>query len=487
MRISMILVPAVLLGLAACNGDDPDTTDDTDVDSDTTADETARIRLTHLGVFPDGMDSAVDIYVNGEASGVTFSFGDTTDYIELPVGSYDFAVVPAGGELGDAAATVEDFALAADESWAIVAQGYVAPGAGEPGLTVGAFQESYEELDAQTTRLNVFHSAAAPAFDPVDVWTADADCNPTGDAPLIDEFAYGATVGGVDIPVGAIGIALDVGNDGVVDACFQVPELPGEAVINVFAANDLDGVPFLLAQLPGGDDAQLDPVVVEPETAQLRLTHLGVFPQGAGSTDVDVWINGEKSPVTFGFQDTTDYIELEVGTYDFAIVPAGGDLSQAAATVEDFALQADESWAVYASGYVAPSGDEPALSLKAFQENLDGVPADSYRLNVVHGAGLPALDPVDVWVVDSECAPTGTGPLLDNFAFAQVQTDVDLPGGVNLGFDIGGNATVDACFTVPDLGDGVVANAFAVNDAAGNVSIVAQLPEGNKAVLTPVE
>ena len=260
MRFALLTLSLGAVSLVAC-GDTEEETDvvDTDVDTDTQADDTARVRLTHLGVFP-AEPSAVDIFVNGEASGITFSFLDATDYVDFPVGTYDFAVVPAGGTIDDAAIVVEDFALAADESWTIVAQGYVAPADGQPALAAGAFKEDYADIAAGNTRLNVFHSAALPAFDPVDVWVVDSECKPVGTAPLLPGFKFADVAGGVDIPVGAIGVGLDVGADATVDACFQVPALGDGDVVNVFAGNDVSGTPFLLAQLPGGDTAKLDPV-----------------------------------------------------------------------------------------------------------------------------------------------------------------------------------------------------------------------------------
>lgn len=260
MRFALLTLSLGAVSMVAC-GDTEEETDvvDTDVDTDTEADETARVRLTHLGVFP-AEPSAVDIFVNGEKSDITFSFLDATDYVEFPVGTYDFAVVPAGGTIDDAAVVVEDFALAADESWSIVAQGYVAPADDQPALAAGAFKEDYADITAGNTRLNVFHSAALPAFDPVDVWVVDTECKPVGDAPLVPGFKFADVAGGVDIAVGAIGIGLDVGADATVDACFQVPALGDGDVVNVYAGNDVSGTPFLLAQLPGGDTAKLDPV-----------------------------------------------------------------------------------------------------------------------------------------------------------------------------------------------------------------------------------
>ena len=308
---------------------------------------------------------------------------------------------------------------------------------------------------------------------------------PTGGQPLIAGFAFGDVAAGVDVPVGALGVGLDVGADQTVDACFQVPALGGGTLVNVFAGNDVAGSPFLLAQLPDGSAAQVDPEELPEPTGRLRLAHFGVFPDGVDS-NVDIWINGENSGIRFGFKDVTDYVELPAGEYDFAIVPAGGALGDAAATVDDFVVADGDSWTVFASGYVAPQAGQPALGIGAFAEDNADL-TDRVRLNVVHAAALPVLDPVDVWVVDDTCAPVGSAPLLDDFAFGSVAGAVDIPGAIGVGFDIGGDATVDACFQVPDLGEGTIANVFAVNDVAGAVSIVAQLPEGNSAELTPEE
>jgi hypothetical protein len=103
---------------------------------------------------------------------------------------------------------------------------------------------------------------------------------------------------------------------------------------------------------------------------------------------------------------------------------------------------------------------------------------------VVHAAALGALTPVDVWVVDEDCGPVA--PLLTDFDFGDVAANVDVPAApLNIGFDVGQDATVDACFKVPALGSDFMVNVFAVNDDAGNVSIVAHLPDGSVAELLP--
>jgi hypothetical protein len=250
------------------------------------------------------------------------------------------------------------------------------------------------------------------------------------------------------------------------------------------APGDGDGAPGDGDGAPGDGDGAPGDGDGAAATGMLRLVHLGVFPNDTG-TDVDIFVNGENSGITFAFKQGTDYVELPVGTYDFDVVPSGGTIDDSVFTVSDFALGEGEKWEIYAAGYVAPEGDDNGFGVGAFLENSDGIPAGNNRLNVVHAGALGALTPVDVWVVDDQCAPVM--PLLTDFNFGDIAADVDLPNAaIRVGFDVGQDATVDACFEIPALGGDILVNAFAVNDSQGNVSIIAHLPDGSIAELSPL-
>lgn len=264
MTYARLMLPLLALsfGLVACNDDgETDTTDTTDSTDDTdTADETARVRLVHLGVFPGDINTDVDIFVNGEASGITFGFKDTTDYVELPVGTYTFDVVPSGGAIQDSVETVADFSLEADKTWSFIASGYVAPPAqGDAAFGVSAFEDNGGDVPAGKIRLNIFHTAGLGALNPVDVWVVDSSCAPVGEAPLLDNFAYGQVAAGIDLDPGALGVGFDVGGDATVDACFQVPDLGADAFVNVYAVNDSAGGVSLVAHRPDGTAAEVTP------------------------------------------------------------------------------------------------------------------------------------------------------------------------------------------------------------------------------------
>ena len=256
---SMALLLTAPLALTACDsGSDDESADETTGDGDGDGDgDTGMLRLVHLGVFPGDTGTGVDIFVNGEASGISFEFKQGTPYVELPAGTYDFDIVPAGGTIDDSVLTVAGFELAAGDMWEIVAAGYVAPTDGNAAFTVIPLRENGEGIPAGNTRLNVFHTAALAALTPVDVWVVDANCAPLD--PLLQGFEFAGIADGVDIAAGELPLGFDVGQDGTVDACFKVPNLGADALVNAFAVNDDAGNVSILAHLPDGSVAEVTP------------------------------------------------------------------------------------------------------------------------------------------------------------------------------------------------------------------------------------
>ena len=57
----------------------------------------ARVQIIHAAPFADSIEgSSVTVAVNGDAVVEEFVFGDFTDYLTLPSGDYDLAVIPTG-------------------------------------------------------------------------------------------------------------------------------------------------------------------------------------------------------------------------------------------------------------------------------------------------------------------------------------------------------------------------------------------------------
>lgn len=135
----------------------------------------SRIRIAHLS--PDA--PAVDIYVNGAASGIqTLAFQDISGWVELPAGTYRVAVVPAGAPIDQAAIGPVSLNLPANGWTTVAAIGSLANGSLRPAV----YREDVSRLAADQARVTVFHGIEdAPA---VDVMLADG-------TKLVRNLAFG--------------------------------------------------------------------------------------------------------------------------------------------------------------------------------------------------------------------------------------------------------------------------------------------------------
>lgn len=120
------------------------------------AQETGTVTVVH-GV--PGL--TVDVYVNGDATLEEFEPGTITDPLQLPAGSYDIAVYPAGADAESEDPAIEaSVDLPAGANASIVAH---LTESGDPTLTT--FVNDTSAIAAGEARLAVRHTAAAPAVD----------------------------------------------------------------------------------------------------------------------------------------------------------------------------------------------------------------------------------------------------------------------------------------------------------------------------------
>ena len=260
-----------LLTFIACSGDKEDTaieetdtstteetgteetdTEETDTEETDTPPGNALVRVVHAS--PDA--PPVDVFVNGEASGVeNFAFKNTTGYLELPAGTYSFAVAPAGAGFSEALPITLDAELASDGAYTAVAHGYLDTSIESNGFAITPFVNDLTAPNTDTFKIQVVHAAAASGFATVDVWNIT---DPDNAVPLIPGFNYGDSVT-TELPTGvAFVLGLDVNADENPDAIFDIPDsLSG--FVAVYAINDVNGSPSLLAHFEDGTNAELTP------------------------------------------------------------------------------------------------------------------------------------------------------------------------------------------------------------------------------------
>ncbi len=400
-------------------------------------DEAAELRVLHLS--PDAPE--VDIYVDEEGPVVTgLAFGEGTDYLEVEAGTVTVHIVPSGDDLEEAVLVLDDLTLEEDTRYAAVAYDTV------DDLAALALEDDDTGIEEGDLRLRVGHAAVDVGA--VDLWEL------TGPTLLIEGLDFGET-DVLDVGAGPLSVGLDLDGDGAPDLTFDVPDLGDEVLVNVFAVTDEVG-PHLLAHLPDGSTARIDPIA--PEEVGARVIHLS-----PDAPEVDVFVDEGDDPVVsdLAFLEGTTYLSLDPGTYSFQVAPTGDAAEDAVLEVEDLTLEGGTDYSVVAYGFL----DE--IAALALVDDPSGLEAGSVRLQVSHVAD--GVETVDLLA--------GEAVLIEGLAYGETESLDVASGALDLGLDVGQDGTVDFTFSVPDLGADHLVNVFAVLDAEGPF-LVAHLPDG---------
>lgn len=208
--------------------------------------ETANIRVAHLS--PDA--PPVDIYINGELSGIpTLAFGSLSGWVEVPVSTYDIAVVPQGESLDNAVIGPLSLSFAADSWTTITAVGLFEAG----NLTAQLVFENFSTaVPDDQARLTVFHAIPdAPAVDVL-----------AGDQTLVSNLAFPGTAGDndgafvLDVPAGTYTIRLTPAGDADT-TLLELPDvtLDGATFYFVAAAGTAENPQAVIEALPSAMEA----------------------------------------------------------------------------------------------------------------------------------------------------------------------------------------------------------------------------------------
>ena len=214
-------------------------------------------------------------------------------------------------------------------------------------------------------------------------------------------------------------------------------------------------------------DVQMDADVdgTAPANAQIRAFHLS-----PGTPNVDIFV-GDAEPAVItdlAFGASTDYLSVPAGTYNFDVAATGSALADAVLPIDGLELAADTSYTAVAHGQIG-NADRPLAALPLVDDQT--APADgNIRVRVVHAA--VGLNQVDIWNV------TGDTPaeLIPDFDYGVATAFLELPAQAYvIGVDTDNDMTPDVTFNIPALDAGTIATVFAVTDADGNPSLMAQL------------
>jgi len=319
----------------------------------------AAVKLRALHAIPDV--GAVTVYVNGQPAIASLGTLQSTDYLELPAGSYKVQVAPQG-QPASAAVLTADVTLQEGRRYTAFASGQLAQGTAALGL-----QNDTMRAQFASSQIRVWHlSPDAPA---VDVFV--------NGNKAVSSLAFRTATDYLTLPPGSYDVRINVANTNTVVLSQQVTLARGEAYTAVALGS--------AAQPPAGAAFTVKALLDATSGALVRALH--AIPNAPAVT---VYVNGEAAVPSLGTLKATPYLTLDPGRYTIAIALKGKPASEA--VLRGIFNVADKTrTTIVARGLV---GNKSAAL--AAQKDIDVAPAGKSALRVWHLS--PNAPRVDVYV-----------------------------------------------------------------------------------------
>jgi hypothetical protein len=347
------------------------------------------VRIVHAATAAPN----VDIYRKGSTTALAknVAYGDSTGYLTVDAGTYQFEVRAAGAAATSTAAfTTPTIAIKGGTKYTAVAAGNLASSDTADRFRILPLEEGFGANAAGKTRARLVHASYdGPATVSVDVGNDDA-----AHAEVTDLARFGVSdAEGTVLDSGAhvqIGVAVPGNPDPVVLTAFTTPELPSGKDVFIIAAGSV----AKFARDPLG----LQAIVVYPDsTTELikqnpRIWALHASPD-AGPVDIFVGTKEVVDYEAFGQLALTQVapgaavkLDFFAGTSGKTARPAGDPVASGSTP----ALDAGNSYLAVAAGTVTGT---PTFSLITAAEGFDAGTATQARIRAIHAsADSPAID-----------------------------------------------------------------------------------------------
>jgi hypothetical protein len=317
----------------------------------------AKVRVLHSA--PDV--PAVTVYVNGTAAIQSLAPLQSTDYLDLPAGTYRVAVAPAG-QAESAAVLRTELTVADGKRYTAFATGLLANGT----VRLGAL-EDVTRAPFTRSSIRVWHNSPdAPAVDVI-----------VNGQTALSNVPYGTASQYLPLPAGTYDVRINVAGTSTSVFSGSVTLARGESYTAVALGSVAGaGAPFGVQVLKDATSGAL-----------LRVLHASPNVRA-----VTVYVNGQVAVKRLATLKWTGYLPLDAGTYDVAIAPAGRPLGQA--VLRGRVTLADKArYTALARGLAGAQRNKLELAL---QEDIATAPAAKAGVRVWHLS--PDAPRVDIWV-----------------------------------------------------------------------------------------
>jgi len=386
---------------------------------------TARVQVIHNSA--DAAAEVVDVWLNDILLIDDFTFRTATPFIDAPAGvEFTIAILPSDSESPENPIWSNNYTLAGNEKYILVANGLVVEANYDPFVPFDIYVYAMgreEATNTMNTDVLVFHgSTDAPTVDVVEVGV--------GAGTIVDDLTYGDFDGYLELPT--LDFSLQVRNAAGTDVVAQYAAplatlgLDG-AAISVIAsgflnpANNNDGEAFglFVALASGGDLIALPQVDIT--TARVQVIHNSA---DAAAEVVDVWLNDILLIDDFTFRTATPFIDAPAGVeFTIAILPSDSESPENPIWSNNYTLAGNEKYILVANGLVVEANYDPFIPFDIYVYAL-GREVATNTMNtdvlVFHGStDAPTVDVVEVGV--------GAGTIVNNLEYGVFADYLELP------------------------------------------------------------
>ncbi|KAA3613055.1 MAG: DUF4397 domain-containing protein [Calditrichaeota bacterium] len=295
------------------------------------------------------------------------AYGDITDYISVPAGSYILDVTPGEDNNTIVATFNADLSGLSGGAAAVFASGFLSPDNDQNGAGFGIFAAlptgdvvGFEALT--TARLQVIHNAADPAAANVDVYL--------NGGILLDDFGFRTATPYIDAPANQV-INIGVAGGTSTSAAdtlknFALNLKAGETYV-AMANGVLDPASF--EANPDGRSTAFTLFIkaMAREAATSDKVDFFVVHGSSDAPTVDVIARDVATLVdNAAYGDITDYISVPAGSYILDVTPGEDNNTIVATFNADLSGLSGGAAAVFASGFLSPDNDQNGAGFGIF-------------------------------------------------------------------------------------------------------------------------